>query len=99
MRENLGQFELDAAFNQLLMRRLTTKYGPTSGWDLVLPMMDSDGQRRNKKAAFLDAMLEGGEGGAPVELIVKMLDFRVIWIDEAAINQRPKGEAERALAF
>ena len=44
-------------------------------------------------------MFQGGYGDAPVELWIKLVDFRYLWADQAAQNAGPKAKAEKALRF
>jgi hypothetical protein len=43
-------------------------------------------------------MLLGGYG-QPIHLVMKMMDFRIMWRDEAAVNEGPREKAAKRAIF
>ena len=105
--QTLGAFVPDRAFTVKLSDQLSTKYGPpasnslpdgTALWTYAATVTQPDGSRTTSPTESLEVMLLGGYG-QPVELNVKLLDFRYLWADEAARNADPSAAAGRALKF
>jgi hypothetical protein len=46
----------------------------------------------------ISAMLDGGYG-TPIHLVMKMLDFRVLWRDQAAMHATPRNKAAEGARF
>lgn len=100
----LGHFEVDAAFRRSLASRLTAKYGPPSSmtadtfdWELIEPATRSTGQVLPFKTMWASAYVSSGIDGVTLE--IKMLDFRIMWADEAAVNRAPRDKAIGAVTL
>lgn len=103
----LGHFAPDHATTRALTERLTAKFGAPkhnqlpkgpAAWSHHVPVLSADGRREMREAQSLSVMFQGG-GTRPVELWIKLLDFRVLWEDAARLNAQPKAKAEEALRF
>lgn len=102
--QNLGKFDADAKFLSGLDARLTAKYGPTKGgetgswnWDLIEPVRYPTGQVLPFKTMWASAYVSKGSGGISLE--IKLLDFRIMWADEARLNRGPTDKAVDAVKF
>jgi len=102
----LGRFHPDAEFANSLAERLTRKYGTPSTnqlpdgpafWSLVEPIERPDGQTVPFQTMSVSAMLIEAEGQMALELF--MLDFRVLWADQQAINAAPSQAAQDRTRF
>lgn len=103
----LGAFTPDRAFTVQLVNRLTEKYGPPlrnqlpdgeALWTFAESYVQPDGSPGRRFTESLEVMVGGGYG-TPIELQMKLIDFRYIWADQAALNAGPAGAAEQALKF
>jgi hypothetical protein len=102
--QNLGRFEVDATFLSSLATRLTDKYGPpnersaeTFGWSLIELTKRSDGQTLPFTTMWASAYVSKGVDGVSLE--IKLLDFRIMWADDAQANRGPSNKAAGALKF
>lgn len=102
----LGRFHPDAAFTNSLVQQLSEKYGtPATNqlpggpafWELIEPVDQLGGQINPFRTMSFSAMLAGGQDGVTLEL--NMLDFRVLWADQSALNSRPRQTAQGRLRF
>lgn len=100
--QNLGRFEVDAPFLSSVSARLTAKYGPTTdrstetwSWELIEPVTRTSGQTLPFKTMWASAYLSKGSDGVTLE--IKLLDFRILWADEAQINRGPRDKAADAV--
>lgn len=100
----IGRFSIDAAFLAQLENRLTTKYGPTKlgssnpwSWEIVEPVTMHGDINTRMVTNWAYAML--GSGDTAVTLQIHMLDFRILWTDEAELNRNPKKEAQKQIKF
>ena len=100
--QNLGRFEVDAPFLSSVSARLTAKYGPPTGrstetwsWELIEPVTRTSGQTLPFKTMWASAYLS--KGGDGVTLEIKLLDFRILWADEAKLNRDPRNRASNAV--
>ena len=105
--QNLGKFIPDRAFGLQLLHKLEAKYGPTensmlpdggAGWNFYAYCTTNLGTRITCQTESLNVMLAGGYG-QPVELQMKLMDFRIMGRDEAKQNSSPKSQAERQMRF
>lgn len=104
-RQRLGYFVPDQKFSSNLKAKLLTKYGATQsnasdsfGWSLVEPVNFSDGEVRLFKTNWFSVMLTGGYG-TPIEIHMKMLDFRICWEDKVRLNKEPRDQAIDKVEF
>jgi hypothetical protein len=83
-----------------LTTKLTEKFGPPANnllpggpitWGLQGLVTDNNGTYP-RELESLSAMLHGGYG-VPIHLIMKMLDFRILWRDQATLNVAPRNKA------
>lgn len=102
----LGRFAVDHVFTQSLAAKLTEKYGPpgsrtdtTFNWGLVEPVKDVSGTVRPFRTMWLAAHVSGGPGVDEVSLEMTMIDFRILWQDEAELNRAPRDEAATKIDF
>ena len=100
--QNLGRFEVDRTFLERITGQLTAKYGPTSdgsagtwGWELIEPVTRAGGQTLPFKTMWASAFLSTGSDGVSLEM--KLLDFRILWADEAKLNRGPRDRAADAV--
>lgn len=98
--QHLGRFQPDQAFAKTLSAKLVAKYGPpafmhlpdgTAQWSLIEPVADASGEKHPFTVMRANAMLSDDERG--VTLVVTMLDFRVLWADQASQNRAPSEKA------
>jgi hypothetical protein len=102
--QNLGRFQVDERFLKSVAARLTAKYGPptqrsteTFGWSLIEPVKHASGQTLPFTTMWASAYVS--KGGDGVSLEIKLLDFRVLWADEAKLNRGPRDKAVDAVKF
>lgn len=102
--QRLGHFAIDQQFIATLSRQLSEKYGkPTiqSGdnfrWNLVEPVTDATGQAVPFTTMWMTAHV-GGSGNEQT-LEITIIDFRILWTDEAAVNREPREAAEKRVQF
>lgn len=102
--QNLGRFDVDPTFLSGVATRLAAKYGPpnersaeTFGWSLIQPVKRSDGQTLPFTTMWASAYVSKGADGVTLE--IKLLDFRIMWADEAKANRGPRDKAADALKF
>lgn len=102
--QQLNNFIADRQFLAALGRRLAEKYGePTSrdgdvfSWELIEPVTNNLGQTLPFKTMWMTAYV-GGFGGDPT-LEITIIDFRILWADEAAVNREPRETAEGRIRF
>jgi len=105
--QKLGFFHPDLATAQRLTRQLSAKFGPPdhnqlpggpASWSTYAHVLGDDGSTLTREAQSLSVMFQGGYS-QPVELWIKLLDFRILWQDAARQNAGPKARAEDALRF
>ncbi len=104
----LGRFVPDHATARELTARLTAKFGEPNqnqlpggpaAWTRYMTMPSPDGRRQEaRQAQTLSVMFQGGRS-AQVELWIKLVDFSILWEDNARINASPKTRAEDAIRF
>lgn len=102
--QQLNSFSVDAQFVATLRQRLVAKYGePTSEssdnfyWALTESVTDNIGQTLPFTTMWMNAYV-GGFGGDPT-LEVTIVDFRILWADQAAVNRAPREAAEGQIQF
>jgi len=102
--QQLGRFATDASFLATLQSKLTSKYGkPTSvsgdsfEWSLIEPVTHLTGQRLPFKTMWMAAYLGYDDAGQTLEMTI--LDFRILWTDQAAVNRTPRQQAEQRIRF
>lgn len=102
--QNLGSFGVDRNFISTLATRLIEKYGRPvrqSGslfeWELIQPVNNEFGQRLPFRTMWMTAMV-GGDGEART-LEITLIDFRVLWTDQATANRPGRERAEDRVRF
>jgi hypothetical protein len=87
-----------------LRQRLTVKYGKPieqSGdvfsWELIEPITDATGQTVPFRTMWMTAYASGSGSGSTLE--ITLIDFRILWADQAAVNREPRKEAEDRIKF
>lgn len=100
----LGHFAVDEAFLAALARKLSTKYGPptnttntTFGWELVEPVKRAGSTVLPFRTMWASAYVVSAPDGVSVNMT--MIDFRLLWQDEIAINREPRSKAAADIAF
>lgn len=105
-RQSLGEFQTDAQFSKELEGRLAAKYGPPSQsglpdgpayWQLVQHVRDAGGNVVSQTVMWANAILSSDEDGRTLE--ITLLDFRILWADQARKNHLPSQEAAKAIRF
>ncbi len=101
----LGRFGADAKFLAALRTRLEAKYGPAElgavdpfSWELIEPVRHLNGFVLPFRTMWFSVQLTGAPPDE-VGLDMTMIDFRLLWADEADQNQSPREQAERAVRF
>ena len=102
--QKLNHFAEDRQFVATLGRRLTTKYGePTSHegdsffWELIEPVTNNSGQTLPFRTMWMNASVGGI--GSDKTLEITIIDFRILWADQAVVNRKPREKAESAIQF
>jgi hypothetical protein len=102
--QRLGNFDVDDTFLRSLTAKLTAKYGPPverTGtiyrWSLIEPVKRTGGARLPFETNRAYASVDSGPDGVTLE--ISMIDYRIMWRDEAEANRTPRSEASRKLAF
>ena len=100
--QRLGTFEVDYKFTNALASKLSAKYGnPTSrggdtfSWELIETVKHLNGQVLPFTTMWMSASVGHGGSVDDVSLDMTMLDFRILWQDQAALNRGP-GDAASA---
>lgn len=98
----LGRFAVDRHFVETLSAKLQTKYGPSArtnpwSWSLSEPVSNASGTTVTMATNWLSAMTSSN--GDVVTLNIQMTDFRILWVDQAALNRKPRGDAEGHIRF
>jgi hypothetical protein len=105
--QNLGNFIPDAAFARTLTEKLSKKFGPPGsnqlpdgpiGWGALEHYTDTSGLRLNREAWGLSAYLTGGFG-QPIELNMKLFDFRIMRRDLDRANAAPRTKAADGVKY
>lgn len=105
--QKLGFFHPDHATAVKLTGQLCAKYGQPDfnqlpggpvTWSSYARMQGDDGRPLTRQVQSLSVMFQESYN-QPVELWIKLLDFRVLWRDSAQQNAGPKARAEDAVRF
>lgn len=101
--QHLGQFRPDAAFMRDLTAKLTAKYGrplhasfATFNWSLVEPVKRPNGETLPFETNWASAYFDDGPD---VTVHIKLIDFRIMWQDDAALNHAPRNQAIKAISL
>lgn len=101
--QHLGRFRPDAAFMRDLTAKLTAKYGRplhasfgTFNWSLVEPVKHADGETLPFETNWASAYFDDGPD---VTVHIKLIDFRIMWQDDAMMNRGPRDEAREKVSF
>lgn len=102
--QQLNRFVVDRQFVATLGQRLAGKYGkPTSQtgdvfhWALTEPVTDKFGETLPYTTMWMNAYI-GGFGVDPT-LEITMIDFRILWADQATQNRPLRQQAEGRIQF
>lgn len=100
----IGDFEIDRAFISSVRKGLTDKYGePTTesganwSWEIVESIADRNGRPFNFRTNWMSAYV--GSSGMEKTLEITMIDFRILWADQAKVNDDPRNSAGERLKF
>jgi hypothetical protein len=105
--QKLGFFHPDRATAQRLTEQLSAKFGTPDfnqlpggpvTWSTYAQVLGEDGRRLNREVQSLSVMFQESYD-QPVELWIKLVDFRILWRDAQRQNAAPKAKAEDALRF
>ena len=104
--QKLGTFAVDHQFTDALAAKLSVKYGkPTSrgddtfSWELIEPVKHMNGQVLPFNTMWMSASVSHGGGIDDVSLEMTMLDFRILWQDEAPLNREPRDAASAKITL
>lgn len=102
--QSLGQFRVDRSFLETLKHKLSSKYGPPisqSGevfhWELIENVTTADGKTVPFRTMWMTALVGGFESNRTLDITI--IDFRILWADEARANRAPRTTAEDSLKF
>ncbi len=102
--QQLGRFGVDQNFLSALRSRLIAKYGApvnavgdSFNWSLIERVADRDGQLLDFKTMWMSAYVGYDEKGKTLEMT--LIDFRILWADEAAVNREPSHAAQKRIQF
>jgi hypothetical protein len=102
--QTLGQFAVDNAFLRSVRDKLTAKFGsPREGsagsfsWELIEAVPRVGGQTLPFATNWASARVGGYSDGVTIDMT--MIDFRLLWRDEAAANKAPRSAAESRVSF
>ena len=102
--QKLNRFAEDRQFIATLGRRLTKKYGEPNShvgdtffWELIEPVTNNLGQTLPFRTMWMNASV-GGFGSDPT-LDITIIDFRILWADQANVYREPREKAENTIQF
>lgn len=102
--QSLGRFSVDRTFVHTLHQRLSSKYGPPGSdyadvfsWELIEDVTSADGTTAPFRTMWMTALIGGS--GDDRTLDITLIDFRILWADQASVNRAPRTQAEERLAF
>lgn len=104
--QKLGAFHPDASFARTLSNKLTAKYGaPNSNalpggpisWETIETVQYPSGQNLPYRTMWMNGVLSDADGETTLDITV--LDFRILWADQAADNSVPRQKAEERVRF
>ena len=102
--QQLNGFVVDRQFVATLGQRLAGKYGKPAWqagdvfhWAITEPVTDKFGETLPYTTMWMNAYI-GGFGGDPT-LEMTMIDFRILWSDQAAENSPLRRRAEGRIQF
>lgn len=105
--QELGNFRVDRNFLVGLRTRLIDKYGRPTGpisettqtffWELIERVRNANGRAVPYKTMWMTAYVSSSGSTASLEMTI--IDFRILWEDEAAVNRSPSEEAEGRIRF
>lgn len=104
--QKLGAFSPDTRFTQTLSDKLEAKYGSPQtnelpggpmSWEIIEPVQYPSGQKLPYRTMWMNAMLSDADGETTLD--ITMLDFRILWADQAALNRIPRQKAEDRVRF
>lgn len=104
--QKLGAFHPDASFARTLSNKLTAKYGaPISNalpggpisWETIETVQYPSGQKLPYRTMWMNAVLSDADGETTLDITV--LDFRILWADQAADNSAPRQTAKERIRF
>ena len=102
--QKLGAFHPDASFARTLSNKLTAKYGaPISNalpggpisWETIETVQYPSGQKLPYRTMWMNAVLSDADGETTLDITV--LDFRILWADQAADNSAPRQTAKERI--
>jgi hypothetical protein len=102
--QRLGRFAEDQAFRSTLLSKLTAKYGAPASvtgsmyhWELVERVRSIDPVPNPFTTMWMTASISDDDGEKSLEM--KMIDFRILWADQAQANQPGRAAAENSVKF
>ena len=100
----LGQFAIDRSFLDNLGRKLAAKYGAphlvsgeTFYWKLTERITQQSGEELPFVTMWMSVYVGGSSEGRTLEMTI--LDFRILWADQAQANKGPSKAAADQLRF
>jgi hypothetical protein len=102
--QSFGRFSVDRTFVQSLRQKLSAKYGPpisdyadVFSWEIIENVTMPDGNKEPFRTMWMTAMISGQETDRSLDFT--LIDFRILWADQASVNRTPRAEAEDRIAF
>ncbi len=102
--QSLGRFSVDRTFVQTLEQRLSSKYGPPHSdyadvfeWELIEDVTSADGTTGPFRTMWMTALIGGSANDRTLD--ITLIDFRILWADQASKNRAPRSAAEERIAF
>jgi len=103
--QTLGNFIVDQTFRLALRKKLSEKYGPPHDaigsdmwtWRLVEKVENTEGEIQPIETMRMTASVTGVELEHTVE--ITLIDFRILAIDRARVNSKPRTNAEQEVKF
>lgn len=104
-KQQFRRFAVDHSFLSTLEHRLSEKYGPPHekigddhfSWELIETMHDRSGEAQPMKTMWMTARMSGS--GSEHELLITIVDFRILWQDQARANAQPRQSAMEQIQF
>ena len=100
----LGQFAIDRSFLDNLGRKLAAKYGAphlasgeTFYWKLTERITQQSGEELPFVTMWMSVYVGGSSEGRTLEMTI--LDFRVLWADQADVNREPSQRGVEKVQF
>lgn len=105
-KQQLGSFAIDRKVVVAFRDKLISKYGAPSlnqqtylHWELSEKVNQPDGGSMVMATNWMSASISDATYTDPVEIDLKMIDFRILWSDNEKLNQNPARQGENEIQF